>query len=398
FRRTIAGENGLGKYASTPNAAIRCGVAGSVSALTTMIGMPESLLSARTRRISSYPSMRGMFRSVTIAPTAPGPPSRMRNASTADGAISTSRPGIPRKAISSMAALFSESSTIRTTDILLLSPIRTTPARTYWGETCKFEWRKPPSHRTSRHEAIPDPVHGEKMTRRVAVRLQFLPQLHHVRVHRPRIRKKLVSPNRIQNHVARQRTVRIVHEIGQQIVFRRRQLEIFALALHDAAFKVHFDLGEVDHLARVAAGAAQHGANACHQLARAKRLHHVIVGADFQQQHLIDFIAQCAQHDYRRGHPRRPQLLADLGAAHPRQAQIHQHQVGLQGKRDLEAFTTVASLHRAKSILFQHHPDRVAQAFVVVDHENRLHGWLLPIVSDPAGRSPPGPVRFPLTT
>ena len=47
----------------------------------------------------------------------------MRNASTADGAISTLTPGIPRNAISSIAALFSESSTIRTAGILLLSPI-----------------------------------------------------------------------------------------------------------------------------------------------------------------------------------------------------------------------------------------------------------------------------------
>ena len=57
----------------------------------------------------------------------------------------------------------------------------------------------------------------------------------------------------------------------------------------------------------------------------------------------------------------------------PRQAQIHQHQVGLQGNGHLEALAAVAGLDRAKAFLFQHHPDRVAQAFIVVDHENRLH-------------------------
>jgi molecular chaperone DnaK (HSP70) len=88
-------------------------------------------LSARTSRPVIVRTSTGRV-SVTITRTAPEP-SSIRSASTAVGAISTDTPGIPRNAISSIAALFSESSTIRTADILLLSPIPDGPDPTNRG-------------------------------------------------------------------------------------------------------------------------------------------------------------------------------------------------------------------------------------------------------------------------
>ena len=38
-----------------------------------------------------------------------------------------------------------------------------------------------------------------------------------------------------------------------------------------------------------------------------------------------------------------------------------------------KAAAAVAGQDRSKAFLLEHHADGVAQAFVVVDHENRLH-------------------------
>ena len=67
------------------------------------------------------------------------------------------------------------------------------------------------------------------------------------------------------------------------------------------------------------------------------------------------------------------QLLADFGAAHAGQAQIHQHQVGLGVTALSNPLRPSPARTRPKTFLLQHHADGVAQAFIVVDHENRLH-------------------------
>src|SRR4051794_21464347 len=111
--------------------------------------------------------MRGMLRSVTTARTGLEPPSRIRRASTAEGVMSTERPGMPRKAISSMAALFSESSTIRTAGIPLLSSIQDT---VYQGKPVNFEGR---GTRESGDEPVPDAMDGEEVARGIAIRFEL---------------------------------------------------------------------------------------------------------------------------------------------------------------------------------------------------------------------------------
>ena len=80
------------------------------------------------------------------------------------------------------------------------------------------------------------------MTRRVGVALQLLAQFDHVRVHSAGVRKGIVAPDGIQNHVARERAIRVLQEVDQQAVFGRREFDLFALALDDAAFEVNFDV------------------------------------------------------------------------------------------------------------------------------------------------------------
>ena len=127
------------------------------------------------------------------------------------------------------------------------------------------------------------------------------------------------------------------------------------------------------HLARLGGGPAQHGADARQQFARAEGLHQVVVGADLEQQHLVDFIAQGAQHDDGGDDLRGAQLLADLDAVHARQPQIHQDQVGLEQQGFFVTGAAIRHQHGAKAFLLEHHADGVAQALVVVDHQNGLH-------------------------
>ena len=99
----------------------------------------------------------------------------------------------------------------------------------------------------------------------------------------------------------------------------------------------------------------------------------IVVGADFEQQHLVHFVPHRAQHDDGRGHAGRAQLFADLRTVHAGKPQVHQDEVGLRRHGLLEAAATVAAQNRAETFLLQHDPYGVAKAFVIIDNENGLH-------------------------
>src|SRR3984957_18642368 len=110
----------------------------------------------------------------------------------------TSSPGISSRAICSVSAQVSLSSTIRTSlDIL---------------------WQEP----------VPDLMQGDEVPRSVRIRLKLLPKSHDVSIDGSGVRERFVTPHRIQDHVARERPVRILQEESQQIVFRRSELYLLA--------------------------------------------------------------------------------------------------------------------------------------------------------------------------
>ncbi len=71
--------------------------------------------------------------------------------------------------------------------------------------------------------------------------------------------------------------------------------------------------------------AAQHGLDARHQLAQVERLGHIVVGPDFQADHLVDRIA-AARDDHQPAAPVLAQLARDREAVLARQAEIEQDQ------------------------------------------------------------------------
>src|SRR5262249_55478836 len=104
-----------------------------------------------------------------------------------------------------------------------------------------------------------------------------------------------------------------------------------------------------------------------------ERLYHVVVGAHFEQQHLVHFVSRRAEHDDRSLRLRGAKLLADIDAAHPRQPQVYQNEIRLEQQGLLETIATVLDQNGAEALLLEQHPDGVAQALIVVDHENGLH-------------------------
>ena len=106
----------------------------------------------------------------------------------------------------------------------------------------------------------------------------------------------------------------------------------FAVDRHDVPLDVHAHRAGLQHAVADAGvvgvgAAAQHRPDAGDQLARRVRLGDVVVGAELQPDDLVDLAVARGHHDHRHARPR-PQLLAHVGAAHPGQHQVQQHDVG----------------------------------------------------------------------
>src|SRR3954451_6127211 len=72
--------------------------------------------------------------------------------------------------------------------------------------------------KTSGKKTIPHSMNGEEVTRAIWFGLQLLAQTNDMCVHGPRVRKRLVAPHGIQDHVPGERTVRILQKKGEEVV------------------------------------------------------------------------------------------------------------------------------------------------------------------------------------
>src|SRR5947209_16912513 len=131
----------------------------------------------RTVSISSKPSILGRWISVIRAEMFSV--SISRRASSAVVADCTINPGSLRRAISSVAAQISTSSTIRT-----LRAMR--------------EFHAPSGQKT-----VADTVYRKEVARAVRIRLQLLAQPHYMSVYCTGIWKRLITPHGVEYHVAR---------------------------------------------------------------------------------------------------------------------------------------------------------------------------------------------------
>src|SRR5215472_4292686 len=127
--------------------------------------------------------------------------------------------------------------------------------------------------------------------------LQFLPKFYDVDVYRPCVRERLVPPHKAQDHVARQRPIRIFQKVDEQLVFRRSELQFLASTGNDAAFQIDLIVPKSQHRTGGGAAAAQDGSDAGHQLTSSERLDQIVVRSDLEQQHLVDLVTDGAEYD-----------------------------------------------------------------------------------------------------
>src|SRR5258705_7292801 len=168
----------------------------------------------------------------------------------------------------------------------------------------KFEIRNSKSQiliRTSPDELVPTAVYGQNEPRFLRIHFQFLSQVDDVGVNSTRVRVVIVSPHRIQQAIARERLGWMGEEICQQRKFLRGKFDRIAGAQYLITAKVDLNIAELINLGQWCQrrSASQHRFHTCHEFANGERLSDIIIGAQLQAHHLVDFLAARRQHDDR---------------------------------------------------------------------------------------------------
>src|SRR5262249_49375334 len=114
------------------------------------------------------------------------------------------------------------------------------------------------------------------------------------------------------------------------------------------------------------------------ELARAERLGDVVVGAEFQAQHLLAFVSLSREQDDGSADPAPPELTANIEAVNGPEHHIQQDQVEPAGGAELQAEFAIAGdlclVPMARQIL----GESVRHIRLVFDNENSRHLTLCP--------------------
>src|SRR5581483_7132816 len=186
------------------------------------------------------------------------------------------------------------------------------------------------------------------------------------------------APDAVYQLAAGEHSAAVAHQVLEKIKLLERQRDRLTIDRHDVTFDVHAHRTRLEHAVGATevvgvGAAAQHRANAGDQLARGVRLGDVVVGAEFQPDDLVDLAVAGRHHDHRHT-GFRPKLLAHVGAAHPRQHQVQQHDVGTGPVEFGERGGPVGDHRRLKSLLAQQECQRIGQRLLVLNNQHTGHG------------------------
>jgi hypothetical protein len=116
----------------------------------------------------------------------------------------------------------------------------------------------------------------------LGVLFELLPQPDDVRVHGPRVREGIVTPDGIEQDIAAERFARILQEKREEVKLGARKAHLVTVLPHHPALEIHLNVGKRDDLGGFGRGTAQDSTDARQQLTRAERLYYVIVSADLE--------------------------------------------------------------------------------------------------------------------
>src|SRR5215207_1647351 len=148
----------------------------------------------------------------------------------------------------------------------------------------------------SRLQPVPDPAHGLDIDG-VAELLAHLCDVH---VDRAGVAVPVVTPHAVEDLLAGQREAGALGEVAQQVELLRRELDGLARDAHLAPAGVDRHRTQLHDLGRGAAvDAPQHRFHPGDELGGRERLRHVVVAAELQAEHPIDFAVAGGEEDDR---------------------------------------------------------------------------------------------------
>src|SRR6476469_2221182 len=132
-------------------------------------------------------------------------------------------------------------------------------------------------------------------------------------IHRPRGHERAVSPDLLQELVARCDGAGAADEREEELVRLRRQRARSAVAGHHPRARVDDDVAEMERRwtgwRAVAGGATKQCAHTLEQLEDAERLRHILVGVETETAHLVRLFGLRREDDDRRLHAATAQRL-----------------------------------------------------------------------------------------
>src|SRR5262249_31770069 len=222
---------------------------------------------------------------------------------------------------------------------------------------------------------VADAAHGEDELRRRIVALDVLPEPPHVDVHGARLDVRLASPHEVEELEPLVDAVRMADEELGELELAQREGGLHAVDEDLIGVEVEPQAAALERVVRwryvLGIGAAEHGADARDELARAERLRHVVVGADLEAEHAIDLGGLCGEHDHgQRAAGRGAETPADLEAVHSREHQVEDDEGGPVVRDAAEPVLAALGLDHVVAFLLEVETDELADVLLVLDHED----------------------------
>ena len=140
-------------------------------------------------------------------------------------------------------------------------------------------------------ETVAEPAHALDQARLRGVRLDLLSQIQNVRIDDAIAHVGPMLPGGLDQLLPAQHAAPALDERLEQPELEGRQLHGRAIFAYGRPIEIHFEVVEPADAGRLMFEPAQHRADARAKFARAERLGHVIIGAEFQPR---TFSASCA--------------------------------------------------------------------------------------------------------
>jgi hypothetical protein len=210
---------------------------------------------------------------------------------------------------------------------------------------------------------------------------QLRTEMLHVHVHGAGFTSVFVAPDVFEELVARQGNPRVLYKRHQEVELLCAELHHFVVNLCFSPCLINQQVADRNRVLGLSAafGTPQDRLHTRDHLARVERLRHVIVGANFESNNLVDVIAT------RRKHQDRyimipPDFTADLEPVHAGHHQVQHHHRRLHLLEPRDSIRAVRRGLDSKPFLLEIDGCEVTDILFVINHKNLLRHVTLPTV------------------